>query len=857
MSLMKNYLKIILTATLIIFSLNINASESVNASECNQKIKNIFKEINSDFDSKEQDAAIREDLTTKVFDKILGKDDVSLNQKKVNLAANLGPCLASPLEKDVAIKILRIMYGEVLNTPIKIISSLWGGFWGIEINVDESNLNKSTDIANLIPEIIKSFNNIIFVIALFIFAVVYSKEILGLIDTKNNRNLNFLGKNTIRILTGFSMIAPLPLFEGYSMIQFIFIIMLILAVLIAKVLWLFILLSINFSYYEKDIEQVMEDQDVKESYTDSISSNIMMHYCDIVKREKYLEEDLYKFNNKKTLLNDNEYYQCLQNEVITPNENIFVPDNIKIGNQCAVKYKDLTAEDYYCGFIENFSKLDPSESQVPKEIYEDLHIESNEFQGMLRSSAYEFRSYICKINGNNVVNGSNNKFKCPIKQGISDYAYNTDTGELLFDNTSFKTVDEKRDYIDDIKLRANNNITNYIDSKINQIVTGFISKTDDPKEEAEKLKNFLSLYEKGFAMAGSVFYEKIDYITPSYQSVEEFKKAYIVDTTINYATVADRRKIENFETGMDSSQIFDLDYETIKTITSEIYNGNIGSEEDVDKRSIMIGIGELVQSKTSCVVDFKTCHVNSINPFLDLMHYGNEMIVIGTYAKIAVSLVDKLYGKLTKNILKEQSYAANRSNEIFDFLGSIFSIYLLVGFFFAVLLPFIPFFTFAALFFGWILQSFKVIMGTQLLSLYFIIPEEKEDFSGKEKKIYKLLIKTALTPLFLITGFIVTLIIANISISLINVWLSIMIDSLGLHPNMGTILGILNGLIGVMIYAVLVTLAVIKANEAISGIPMAISQWLDIQLEEEKAFNQLKSLVENYIIPNMKGKLFF
>jgi hypothetical protein len=82
MSLMKNYLKIILTATLIIFSLNINASESVNASECNQKIKNIFKEINSDFDSKEQDAAIREDLTTKVFDKILGKDDVSLNQKK-------------------------------------------------------------------------------------------------------------------------------------------------------------------------------------------------------------------------------------------------------------------------------------------------------------------------------------------------------------------------------------------------------------------------------------------------------------------------------------------------------------------------------------------------------------------------------------------------------------------------------------------------------------------------------------------------------------------------------------------------------------------------------------------------------
>lgn len=856
-------LKGILITALLFFSFSLNA-ETVVANDCNDKIKNIFNQINSEFNETEIDAAERESLTDRVFDNILGENSTTLSEKKQNLQNNLGTCFASPLEKDIAIKILRILYGEVINNPVKIVSVFWGDFWETNVPFNEQQFNNSANIANVIPDIIKSYNNVIFIIALFILSVIYSKELLALLNPEKNKSLQFFGKNTLRILTGFSMIAPLPIFEGYSLIQFIFIAMIIIAVLISKVLWIFILLSINFSYYEKDLELMVEDYNVKESYNDSIMSNIMMHYCDIEKREFFINKDLYKFNNKKSLLDQNEYYQCLQTATPEIDPNRYVPASISVGEKCAIMYRsDSLNENYYCGFIENFSKLNSNEKTLPRQIYNDLGIESSQYQGILRGIAKNLRKYVCKKDGDNVLNPANKDFHCPLMAG-EDYAYNTETDFIIFNNQAFSSENEERNYRNSLALTSKRQIEDYFKQRLDIVATGIIANQDNnPDEEAKKLQRFLSLYEKGFAMAGSVFYEKIDYITPNYDIIKSFEKAYSVDATINGANDEDRAKLEGIDTGLDLEQASDVSFASAAILLDDILEGDLeeflaGQEEsEKQKKSILIGIGELVNSKTSCIVDFKTCHVNSINPFLDLMHYGNDMIIKGTYAKIGVSIVNKVYEKWAGKSIGGSSYAANRGNEILEFIGTIISIYLLVGFFFAVLLPFIPFFTFAALFFGWILQTFKVIMSSQILSLYFLIPEENEDIAGKEKKIYKLLIKTALTPLFLLTGFIVTLIVANISISLINVWLSIMLNNLNLHPDMGTVLGILNGVIGVLIYAVLVTFAILKSNEAIAGIPKAISQWLDLQLEEEKAFNQLKNLVESHVLPHMKGKLFF
>ena len=189
---MKNF-KGIFAILLMFFSFSLNA-ETVNANDCNDKIKNIFIQINNEFNESEVDASERESLTNKVFDNILGEGNSTLVEKKNNLRNNLGSCFSSPLEKDVAIKILRILYGEVINNPVRIISVIWGDFWDTNVEFNEENFNKSTDIVNLIPEIIKSYNNVIFIIGLFLLSVIYSKELMSILNPDKSKSLKFFGK---------------------------------------------------------------------------------------------------------------------------------------------------------------------------------------------------------------------------------------------------------------------------------------------------------------------------------------------------------------------------------------------------------------------------------------------------------------------------------------------------------------------------------------------------------------------------------------------------------------------------------------------------------------------------------------
>ena len=96
--------------------------------------------------------------------------------------------------------------------------------------------------------------------------------------------------------------------------------------------------------------------------------------------------------------------------------------------------------------------------------------------------------------------------------------------------------------------------------------------------------------------------------------------------------------------------------------------------------------------------------------------------------------------------------------------------------------------------------------------------------------------------------------LANISITLINVWLSIIQDTLGLNNGSGMLINLLNNVIGIIMYAVFITLAVVKSAEAIAVIPKSMSKWLDIEIEEEKAFSKVQELIEAHIIPKLKVK---
>ena len=53
------------------------------------------------------------------------------------------------------------------------------------------------------------------------------------------------------------------------------------------------------------------------------------------------------------------------------------------------------------------------------------------------------------------------------------------------------------------------------------------------------------------------------------------------------------------------------------------------------------------------------------------------------------------------------------------------------------------------------------------------------------------------------------------------------------------------------IYLFMVTKIVIKASESIAEFPVAVSKWLDIDIEDERVFNKIKGMFESYVVPSI------
>lgn len=204
---MRKFITIILLTLFTLFTFEIKAN---NEYDCQEDLKRIFEQIDSKLNSEEQDSSKRENYNEIIFNTILGEKGTTLSDKKNNMESQLGSCFAMPIEKDVAIKILRLLYGEAINTPINIFSTAWASFWGKDSSFNESKLNEETDILNVIPDIIVSYNVIIFWIGLIIIAIVYGRDLVNFISKGDQRLIQNLSKNYLRILTGISFIAPLP-----------------------------------------------------------------------------------------------------------------------------------------------------------------------------------------------------------------------------------------------------------------------------------------------------------------------------------------------------------------------------------------------------------------------------------------------------------------------------------------------------------------------------------------------------------------------------------------------------------------------------------------------------------------------
>lgn len=866
---LKNINKIII---LFLFSLctmvtfNTNASNAVNTERCKDVLHNVFVKVNKKvMDSRTEEGGREQHLDSlfSFFEEEYkrGKD----GNKSDLLDTDLGICFAVPLENDIAIKLIRMLYGENVNKPLVLYTSLWGKIWNQNLTLDTQKLNEETEFLNFIPNIIISFNNIVFYIAILLISFIYGKSVLSSLYERDPRKLKENGNNIRKIILGLSLIAPISIFGGFSLIQFIFIVLLIFSILLAKILWMFIVLSMNFSYMEKDVEEIIIEEGLVGNYVKPVLDNVMMHICDIKRREEFLSEKQYTFNNDIDRLNKNSYYGCLTSSAgyemtsSLQSDLAFYPSEVMQGKYCAKKHQKIKENESYCGYIErpNLKSAKTEELRLIKSsAYHALGIEDTSYQNIMRGIAYDAMKINCITNGgDNKLNNKNSSFTC-VKTNLSTgkYDFDSKTRLIQFNNKKIKKPAEKSKLMSDFYENNVEKLKEHFTKKIPELASVVALskfKNDHIKDE---VSSFISLYEKGFAMAGTIFYERVNLLLVDKAAVSSFKDVYNVYKPLDYFYLQDQSSNysqnilkESEYPFMMSAFIKVLDvFPYLLNYSEGVINYSLKEKMKSKGDSLLLNWTDISKGNTQCMEDYQKCNLVAINPFLDLMDTGQQMMYEGVFMQLGVVAISKIFTYMTGS----GNGITGLISQLFEFIESLLKIYIFIGFFFSILIPFIPFFIYASLIFAWIVQTLKVILSAQLLSILFIIPSEGQE--GKEIQIFKLMLKTALQPLLLLTGFLVCIMMANISITLVNVWLSIIQDTLGLNEPTTTILSFLNNVIGVIMYAFFVVFAIIKSTEAISVIPKSMSSWLGIEIEEDKMFAKLQENIESFILPYLK-----
>jgi conjugal transfer/type IV secretion protein DotA/TraY len=847
-----NFRKIILILFTLMLSYNINAIDNTN--NCEGSIDKAVTQILglSEDDTKEK-AEDRDKYLETLMVYFFSTKESTFTERYEQFKKTAGPCLSSTLENDVAVRVVRLLFGEEVNKPLIFINSQLNKEFQTVTEINEEKLNEAAGVMNVIPELIQNFNVLIFSIATIFVGMLYGKTTLSFLSEKNPNKLKHSSKNLSRILLGLSLIAPISFFSNYSLIQIIFLFFILIGILLAKFIWLIVSISISFSSILVNTENFIYEENIIPSLTEPILDNISLHVCDLTKIEKYMQLSQYQHRNNIDTIKNMEYYKCLTSSSIDQNFNMnkgsevsYIPTKILRSQICSMKHQEFQMEEEYCGYIRKDQKT-----------IETFDVQNDDFQNVLREIAYELIMMKCKMYGDGKATKADRKFECVKMNPLTfEYKFDSETRKVLTENSTLENDKERSAAMDEFQKNLSTKVQLFLSNNKEVLINKI--KPELKKIISNNLTQYFELYEKGFAVAGTIFYEKFGGLQEKSNLATRIKNNYSVKT-INGTTLFSYLKDSENSHDTLSRILFGLEKESEMATTlgsSLLYFstnnfvagnlvGNIGEHRVKQNRSLLRSWTDLSGNSASCISDYNTCKVISINPFLQLMEEGRQMVSDSIYLKLGFTVTNKIYAFASQT----------NGSKLLDFLSSVLTIYLFAGIFFSIFLPFIPFITYASLFVAWIVQTLKVLIACQLLSVYFLVPEDNEDFAGKEVKLYKILLKTAIQPLFLIVGFLVALLLANISITLINLWLSIAQETLGLNNPSSTPLFFVYNVIGSIIYAAFVTLAILKSNEAIGAIPKSLSKWLDIELEEDNSFSMVKNIMESYVIPRIKTSM--
>lgn len=784
-------------------------------------------------------------------------------------------------------KMLYLVFGDSIITSLKILVPI------VTMNsYDDSDFKDITSLSTVIESshILISFAKIISYICMFIIAIVYAKHILSL---RNGVADKAFVMNNVKILTGISLLTPLAILGDLSPIQFVSIFLVVLGTILANIMWVLSIFVIEFFVLLEsvDAEKDAISEHLKENVQPTLvnfSDNVIAHMCEISHVESAFNVVLSN-SKSKIELESSDLYNCLikddNNLSLLESKYPLSPKRFLNTRFCFSQEPELRSSydsGVFCGEFQDKSNTKPDvytdlnknkfNEDVSERLRESAGLLEDSYQNKVRSLAVVSYAVLCAYKNKKAPISDVKPFECieqdsnykylfdledvPVtmhSDGRSEQQINTDAKDALLAayNAHF-VLDILSTYLPvfiDVSEEGNTNLSVFTSNLGFSISSGwlgtpsiYISSMNLDIKEENVLKNMENTFDfkldtaslwVPFDVSVIVDYFAIRRTTSVLKNTLEnnFKATYselLADPTID-------GKEEKSGTGVLS--YFSL-WNILKTDSEEINNlDDIGHVKSCYKN-------------TSPDISDNSCAYSNINPLKNIVHQGKQLAGVSSNLLLisagASALTQSLADKEKDDTTTEVNFWS-RINGLSDMLSSIFGVLTAIGIFFGYGLPMIPYVVFSSLVIGWVIQAFKTVLVSQFLVINYFIPSKEDDMNEDESKIYKLLINTALSPFFIIMGAVVSFLLIHVSIGLINVSFSMVIEFLnsldGFSNHSFSLTRLFDNMVVYIVYLIMMTALIIKSSLAMYKVPETLREWFSIDIEKnERMFDSLKDI---------------
>lgn len=788
MELKENIIKIILTALLIFSINNVYAENSV--SDCIVDVSKI-EQSNSN--------SITEEITEI-------KNGKYKKQKT---------CASEFLVESLPTKVLYMIFGDI----IKDSSS-----WAQTIFFEDSNIDESFDnMKNILNfESIKVVFTTITTIITALAALILAIQGLHILIASSN-NADFIGQKInvtftfIKMALGISLI--IPIIDGYSAAQLMILISASLATLVANFLWAILSFTITATVFnEVGKDKLMAESDSLEMMVDNISNSyIEINICDLERRYLYLEKDSGESKVSLTSHNNNEFNKCL-------NEN---KDLDVLNNKKSYTPKDIVLTNYCIDNV--YSKVHDSCGQVGiKDITFD-YSEVVNFESINKKS----RSIASKIiNLSCMDKNLLKKYGKPYLYGYScaeltDGEYNFSNGNINYININT----DKKEKIKEIKKEI---------SELSNEITNFGNKITSKRIDDGQLKEkIINITERSFMHGWFGASHFLLDITNNIHEITKNINNSREEINISRNLGSNKDILNSFN--LDDNHIMNKYTLSISNIWDKIekqnnYTGFMMGVKDLFKGIFTLNeflginyysnIGDEVNSDESCFKDFSNCKYVTINPLYNYVMMGNDILNKSATVIIPTTALEKLVFK--KMNQSELSGIYGAIYYISGILLALLKIYFAVGLLIVYVTPFIPFLHFMSYIIGWIILVMEGVVTSQIWALLHLIPSKKEGFLENVKSGYVIMLTIIIQPAILIIAMILSLVATSIAIGIYNVLFGIILTILPISANPSGIMEFVFTIIAYCIYAVLLTIVIMKVTKIIFEIPESLTKTINL-----------------------------